>query len=299
MSGVFFANGGGEANEGMIKLARKYSFDQYGTGRSTIITLKNSFHGRTITTLTATGQDVFHNYFFPFTEGFRYADANDLSSLEAAAGDDVCAVMLELVQGEGGVLPLEQSYVDAVKKLCEERDWLLLVDEVQTGVGRTGRMFAFQNYGLLPDVASFAKGIAGGLPMSGIMANEKCRSVLGPGSHATTFGANPVCAAAGLLVQETLTDAFLEEVQAKGDYLRSAIEALDLPCFGKTRGMGLMIGIAVSDGYNKGEIAARLIENGLLVLTAGPGMRLLPPLSITKEEMDQGLAIMAKTLKDC
>ena len=299
MSGVFFANGGGEANEGMIKLARKYSFDQYGTGRSTIITLKNSFHGRTITTLTATGQDVFHNYFFPFTEGFRYADANDLSSLEAAAGDDVCAVMLELVQGEGGVLPLEQSYVDAVKKLCEERDWLLLVDEVQTGVGRTGRLFAFQNYGLLPDVASFAKGIAGGLPMSGIMANEKCRSVLGPGSHATTFGANPVCAAAGLLVQETLTDAFLEEVQAKGDYLRSAIEALDLPCFGKTRGMGLMIGIAVSDGYNKGEIAARLIENGLLVLTAGPGMRLLPPLSITKEEMDQGLAIMAKTLKDC
>ena len=299
MSGVFFANGGGEANEGMIKLARKYSFDQYGTGRSTIITLKNSFHGRTITTLTATGQDVFHNYFFPFTEGFRYADANDLSSLEAAAGDDVCAVMLELVQGEGGVLPLERSYVDAVKKLCKERDWLLLVDEVQTGVGRTGRLFAFQNYGILPDVASFAKGIAGGLPMSGIMANEKCRSVLGPGSHATTFGANPVCAAAGLLVQETLTDDFLKEVQAKGDYLRSAIEALDLPCFGKTRGMGLMIGIAVSDGCNKGEIAARLIENGLLVLTAGPGMRLLPPLSITKEEMDQGLAIMAKTLKDC
>ena len=299
MSGVFFANGGGEANEGMIKLARKYSFDKYGTGRATIITLHNSFHGRTITTLTATGQDVFHNYFFPFTEGFRYADANDLASLEAAAGDDVCAVMLELVQGEGGVLPLEQSYVDAVKKLCEERDWLLLVDEVQTGVGRTGKLFAFQNYGILPDVASFAKGIAGGLPMSGIMANEKCRSVLGPGSHATTFGANPVCAAAGLLVQETLTDAFLEEVQAKGTYLRSAIEALDLPCFGKTRGMGLMIGIAVSDGYNKGEIAAKLIENGLLVLTAGPGMRLLPPLTITKAEMDQGLAIMEKTLKTC
>ena len=299
MSGVFFANGGGEANEGMIKLARKYSFDKYGTGRATIITLHNSFHGRTITTLTATGQDVFHNYFFPFTEGFRYADANDLASLEAAAGDDVCAVMLELVQGEGGVLPLEQSYVDAVKKLCQERDWLLLVDEVQTGVGRTGKLFAFQNYGILPDVASFAKGIAGGLPMSGIMANEKCRSVLGPGSHATTFGANPVCAAAGLLVQETLTDAFLEEVQAKGAYLRSAIEALDLPCFGKTRGMGLMIGIAVSDGYNKGEIAAKLIENGLLVLTAGPGMRLLPPLTITKAEMDQGLAIMEKTLKTC
>ena len=293
---VFFANGGGEANEGMIKLARKYSFDKYGKGRATIITLNNSFHGRTITTLMATGQEVFHNYFFPFTEGFRYADANDLASLEAAAGDDVCAVMLELVQGEGGVLPLDVEYVQAVKKLCEEKGWLLLIDEVQTGVGRTGKLFAFQQYDILPDVVSFAKGIAGGLPMSGIMANEKCRSVLGPGTHATTFGANPVCAAAGLVVQETLTDAFLEDVQAKGTYLRNQIEALKLPCFGQTRGMGLMIGIAVKDGYNKSEIANKLIENGLLVLTAGPGMRLLPPLVITKEEMDQGLAIMKKAL---
>ena len=293
---VFFANGGGEANEGMIKLARKYSFDKYGKGRSTIITLNNSFHGRTITTLMATGQEVFHNYFFPFTEGFRYADANDLASLEAAAGDDVCAVMMELVQGEGGVLPLDVEYVQAVKKLCEEKDWLLLADEVQTGVGRTGTLFAFQQYGILPDVVSFAKGIAGGLPMSGIMANEKCRNVLGPGTHATTFGANPVCAAAGLVVQETLTDAFLEDVQAKGTYLRNRIEALNLPCFGSTRGMGLMIGIEVKDGFNKSEIANKLIENGLLVLTAGPGMRLLPPLVITKEEMDQGLAIMKKAL---
>ena len=293
---VFFANGGGEANEGMIKLARKYSFDKYGKGRATIITLNNSFHGRTITTLMATGQEVFHNYFFPFTEGFRYADANDMASLEAAAGDDVCAVMMELVQGEGGVLPLDVEYVQAVKKLCEERDWLMLVAEVQTGVGRTGKLFAFQQYGVLPDVVSFAKGIAGGLPMSGIMANEKCRNVLGPGTHATTFGANPVCAAAGLVVQETLTDAFLEDVQAKGTYLRNRIEALNLPCFGPTRGMGLMIGIEVKDGFNKSEIANKLIENGLLVLTAGPGMRLLPPLVITKEEMDQGLAIMKKAL---
>jgi len=293
---VFFANGGGEANEGMIKLARKYSFDKYGKGRAVIITLNNSFHGRTITTLTATGQEVFHNYFFPFTEGFRYADANDLASLEAAAGDDVCAVMVELVQGEGGVLPLDRDYVQAVAKLCEERDWLLLVDEVQTGVGRTGSLFAFQQYGVLPDVVSFAKGIAGGLPMSGILANEKCRNVLGPGTHATTFGANPVCAAAGLAVQETLTDAFLEEVKAKGAYLRQGIEALDLPCFGKTRGLGLMIGIEVREGFDKGEIANKLIENGLLVLTAGPGMRLLPPLVITQAEMDRGLAIMKETL---
>ena len=296
MSNVFFANGGGEANEGMIKLARKYSFDRYGQGRSTIITLVNSFHGRTITTLKATGQEVFHNYFFPFTEGFRYARADDPADLEAQAGDDVCAVMVELVQGEGGVLPLDQDYVQAVAKLCRERDWLLLVDEVQTGVGRTGSLFAFQQYGILPDVCSFAKGIAGGLPMSGIMAAEKCRDVLTPGTHATTFGANPICAAAGLAVQEALTDAFLAEVAEKGAYLRQKIEALDLPCFGKTRGLGLMIGIEVREGWTNKALAARLIENGLLILTAGPGMRLLPPLTITYEEMDKGVAILKRTL---
>lgn len=296
MAGVFFANGGGEANEGMIKLARKYSFDKYGKGRATIITLNNSFHGRTITTLTATGQEVFHNYFFPFTEGFRYADANDMASLESVAGDDVCAVMVEVVQGEGGVLPLEKDYVQAVAKLCAEKDWLLLVDEVQSGVGRTGKLFAFQHYGILPDVCSFAKGIAGGLPMSGIMASAKCRDVLGPGMHATTFGGNPVCAAAGLVVQEKLSDAFLAEVEQKGAYLRQKIEELHLPCLGATRGLGLMIGIEVKDGWTNKEIANKLIENGLLVLTAGPGMRLLPPLVISQEEMDQGVAIMAKTL---
>ena len=296
MAGVFFANGGGEANEGMIKLARKYSFDKYGKGRATIITLNNSFHGRTITTLTATGQEVFHNYFFPFTEGFRYADANDMASLEAVAGDDVCAVMVELVQGEGGVLPLDQDYVQALSKLCAEKDWLLLVDEVQTGVGRTGKLFAFQHYGILPEVVSFAKGIAGGLPMSGIMASAKCREVLGPGMHATTFGGNPVCAAAGLVVQEKLSDAFLAQVEEKGAYLRQKIEELHLPCFGATRGLGLMIGIAVNDGWTNKEIAGKLIENGLLVLTAGPGMRLLPPLVVSQAEMDQGVAIMAKVL---
>ncbi len=295
-SRVFFANGGGEANEGMIKLARKYSFDKYGQGRSTIITLKNSFHGRTITTLKATGQEVFHNFFFPFTEGFRYAEANSLEALKSAAGDDVCAVMVELVQGEGGVLPLDKTYVKAVEALCAEKDWLLLVDEVQTGVGRTGTLFAFQQYDILPDVCSFAKGIAGGLPMSGIMANEKCKDVLGPGTHATTFGANPVCAAAGLVVQDILSDAFLKEVQKKGAYLRQGIEAMDLPCLGKTRGLGLMIGVEVKEGWTNKEIANKLIENGLLILTAGPGLRLLPPLVITKDEMDKGLAIMKKVL---
>ena len=295
-SAVFFANGGGEANEGLIKLARKYSFDKYGQGRSTIITLQNSFHGRTITTLKATGQDVFHNYFFPFTEGFRYAPAIDLEALKAQDQGDVCAVMVELVQGEGGVLPLDKEYVKAVEALCAEKDWLLLVDEVQTGIGRTGTLFAFQQYGILPDAASFAKGIAGGLPMSGILANEKCRDVLGPGMHATTFGANPVCAAAGLVVQEILSDEFLKEVRGKGEYLRRGVEALNLPCFGKTRGLGLMIGIEVREGWTNKDIANKLIENGLLILTAGPGMRLLPPLVITKDEMDKGLTIMKQTL---
>ena len=296
MAAAFFGNSGAEANEGMIKTARKYSYEKYGEGRATIITLKNSFHGRTITTLKATGQDHFHEFFFPFTEGFRYAQANDMDSLMAQAGDDVCGVMMELIQGEGGVNPLQEDYVQAVAKLCAQRDWLLLVDEVQTGVGRTGTLFAFQQYDILPDVVSFAKGIAGGLPMSGILANEKCRDVLGPGMHATTFGANPVCAAAGLVVQEVLNDEFLKEVREKGDYLRQGIEALNLPCFGKTRGLGLMIGIEVREGWSNKEIATKLIENGLLILTAGPGMRLLPPLVITKEEMDKGLEIMKAVL---
>ena len=297
MSSVFFANGGGEANEGMIKLARKYSFDKYGRGRAAIVTLNNSFHGRTITTLTATGQDVFHNYFFPFTEGFRYADANDLASLEAAAGDDVCAVMMELVQGEGGVLPLDRDYVKAVARLCAEKDWLLLVDEVQTGIGRTGTLFAFQQYGIRPDAVSFAKGIAGGLPMGGFLVNEKCRPVLGPGSHASTFGGNPVCSAAALAVLDILDEAALNRVREKGAYLRERIEAMGKRCLGATRGLGLMIGVEVRPGWSNRELVARLAGHGLLVLTAGPALRLLPPLTITKGEMDQGLAILDRGLE--
>jgi acetylornithine/N-succinyldiaminopimelate aminotransferase len=297
MANVFFANGGGEANEGMIKLARKYSFDKYGNGRATIITLLDSFHGRTITTLKATGQEVFHKYFFPFTEGFRYAAPNDIDALKAQAGDDVCAVMLELVQGEGGVMPLNKDYIAQVKALCDENDWLLLVDEVQTGVGRTGTMFAFQQYDLLPDVCSFAKGIAGGLPMSGIMANEKCRNVLTAGTHATTFGGNPVSAAAGCAVQEILSDEVLDEVKEKGAYLRNAIENLGSPAVSGTRGLGLMIGITLNEGYNNGELAGKLVKAGLLVLTAGQNViRLLPPLVITREELDKGIAILRNVL---
>ena len=296
MSNVMFGNSGAEANEAMIKLARKYSFDRYGKGRGTVITLRNSFHGRTITTLAATGQDKFHNYFFTFTEGFRYADANDLDSVEAVAGHDVCAVMMELVQGEGGVLPLDLEFVQKVAELCAKRDWLLLVDEVQSGMGRTGSLFAFQQYHIQPDVVSFAKGIAGGLPFGGIMANEKCREVFSPGTHGTTFGGNPVAAAAACHVLDRMDDAFLAQVKEKGAYLRQAIEAMELPCLGKTRGLGMMIGIDVVGEQTNSQLAAKLIESGLLILTAGPGLRLLPPLTITQEEMDKGLSIMKAAL---
>ena len=296
MAGVFFGNSGAEANEGMIKLARKYSYDKYGQGRATVITLKNSFHGRTITTLKATGQDHFHEFFFPFTEGFRYADANDMDSLLSVAGDDVCAVMMEPIQGEGGVNPLNKDYVQAVAKLCAERDWLLLIDEVQTGMGRTGTLFAFQQFDIQPDVVTFAKGIAGGLPFGGFLANEKCKGVLTAGNHGSTFGGNPMAAAAANVVMDTLTPAFLQEVAERGQYLRDGIAALNSPYVSGVRGMGLMIGVGVQ-GMTHKELKDKLMAAGLLTLTAGKDtLRLLPPLVITKEEMDKGLAIMKEVM---
>ena len=297
MAAAFFGNSGAEANEGLLKLARKYSHDKYGAGRGTILTLRNSFHGRTLATLAATGQDVFHQHFFPFPEGFRHTGANDLADVEAQAGEDVCAVLLELVQGEGGVLPMDRDFVCALAGLCEQRDWLLLVDEVQTGIGRTGTLFAFQQYGIRPDAVSFAKGIAGGLPMGGFLVNEKCRPVLGPGSHASTFGGNPVCSAAALAVLDILDEAALNRVREKGAYLRERIEAMGKRCLGATRGLGLMIGVEVRPGWSNRELVARLAGHGLLVLTAGPALRLLPPLTITKGEMDQGLAILDRGLE--
>lgn len=295
MAAAFFGNSGAEGNEGVIKLARKYSCDRYGQGRGTVITLNRSFHGRTITTLAATGQDVFHQHFFPFTEGFRRADP-DLDSVKQAAGDDVCAVLVELVQGEGGVLPLDPAFVRELAKLCADRDWLLLADEVQTGVGRTGSLFCFQQYGVQPDAVSFAKGVAGGLPMGGFLVNERCRKVFGPGDHASTFGGNPVCAAAACAVLDILDDEAIAQVKEKGAYLRGAIEAMELPCLGKTRGMGLMIGVEVAEGFSNRELCAKLNQGGLLSLTAGPGLRFLPPLTITQDEMDKGLAIVKETL---
>ena len=296
MGAVFFGNSGAEANEGMIKLARKYSYEKYGKGRATVITLRNSFHGRTITTLKATGQDHFHEFFFPFTEGFRYADANDMDSLMAEVDGDVCAIMMELIQGEGGVNPLDKDYVQAVAKLCADNDWLLLVDEVQTGIGRTGSLFAFQQFGIQPDVVTFAKGIAGGLPFGGFLANEKCRKVLGAGDHGSTFGGNPMAAAAGNVVLDAMTPAFLAEVAEKGRYLREGIAALHSPYVSGIRGMGLMIGVGVQ-GITHRELKDRLMEAGLLCLTAGKDtLRLLPPLVITREELDRGLEIMARVM---
>ncbi|MBP1736393.1 MAG: Acetylornithine aminotransferase [Oscillospiraceae bacterium] len=295
MSNVFFANSGAEANEGIIKLARKYSFDKYGKGRGTIITLTNSFHGRTVTTLSATGQETFHNYFFPFNDGFRHAEPT-IESVQAVAGHDVCAVMLELIQGEGGVLPMEGEFVRKLAELCQKRDWLLLIDEVQTGIGRTGSLFAYQQYGVLPDAVSFAKGIAGGLPMGGFMANKKCRGVMTAGTHGTTFGGNPICAAAALEVLDILDDHQLLEVQEKGDYIRGQIESMDVACLGSTRGLGLMIGIEVLGSQTNKELAAKLVENGVLCLTAGKMLRMLPPLTITKEEIDKGLSILKQVL---
>ncbi|WP_297213194.1 aspartate aminotransferase family protein [uncultured Flavonifractor sp.] len=296
MAAVFFGNSGAEANEGVIKMARKYSFDKYGKGRGTILTLKNSFHGRTITTLTATGQEVFHNYFFPFTDGFRYAEAGSIDAIQEVAGHDVCAVMLELVQGEGGVYPMDPAYVHDLAVLCAERDWLLLVDEVQTGVGRTGSLFAFQQYGIIPDGVSFAKGIAGGLPMGGFLVNERCRNVLGPGTHAATFGGNPVSAAAAQVVLDTLDEDALAAVVEKGAYIRARIERMGLSSLGQTRGLGLMIGVEVQGEESNKVLAARLIRHGLLILTAGSALRLLPPLTITMAEIDKGLAIMEEIL---
>ena len=296
MAAAFFANSGAEANEGVIKLARKYSFDKYGKGRGTVITLRQSFHGRTITTLSATGQEVFHNYFFPFTDGFRTTATNDMEGIASVAGHDVCAVLVELVQGEGGVLPQDADFIHALSALCAERDWLLLVDEVQTGIGRTGTLFAFQQYGILPDAVSFAKGIAGGLPFGGFLVNERCKTVLSAGTHATTFGGNPVCAAAALAVLDILDDAALTAVQEKGAYLREQITAMNSPHLGEPRGLGMMIGIPVKEISNR-ELASKAIQNGLLCLTAGSdALRLLPPLTITKQEMDEGLSILQTTL---
>ncbi len=292
-SKVFFANSGAEANEGAIKAARKYSYDKYGEGRYEIITLVNSFHGRTVTTLKATGQEVFHKYFFPFTEGFVYAQANNLQDVAAKISDKTCAVMMEFVQGEGGVISLEAGFVKGVFDLCAQKDLLVIGDEVQTGVGRTGSLFCCQQYGVQPDILTAAKGLGGGLPVGAVLFNQKTSAVLGPGDHATTFGGNPVVCAGVQVVLNRLTDSFLQEVAQKGQYLRDKISRMSKVT--GVSGKGLMLGVAL-EGITSREAVARCIEKGLIALTAKEKLRLLPPLTITYEEMDRGIAVLAEVL---
>ena len=228
MSRVFFGNSGAEANEGAIKAARKYSVDHYGKDRTTVITLVNSFHGRTIATLTATGQEVFHNYFGPFNEGFLYAPAGDIEALQELVDRNTCAVMLELIQGEGGVMALDPDYVQAVRKLCDEKDLVLIVDEVQTGVGRTGTFLCCEHYNLKPDVVTLAKGLGGGLPIGAVLMNEKVAAGMGPGTHGSTFGGNPVVCAGANVVVDRMDQSFLANVNERAVQLRTGLAKLPM-----------------------------------------------------------------------
>ncbi|MDR0898527.1 MAG: acetylornithine/succinylornithine family transaminase [Oscillospiraceae bacterium] len=295
MEKVFFGNSGAEANEGAIKAARKYSLLKYGEGRSTIVSLENSFHGRTVTTLSATGQAVFHKDFFPFTEGFVFAKANDTQdTLQKLGESGVCAVMMELVQGEGGVLPLEQAYVDAVVAYCHEHDILVIIDEVQTGVGRTGSFLCYQQFGFLPDLVSMAKGLGGGLPLGAILFGKKTENALQQGDHGSTYGGNPIACAGATAVLKKMDDKLMADVREKGEYIRKQL--LQMPHVIGVSGKGLMIG-ATLEGVTSKEVVGKGNELGVLTLTAKEKLRLLPPLTITYEEIDVGLALLRQALE--
>lgn len=287
---MFFGNSGAEANECAIKIARKYSFDKYGKGRHNIITLVNSFHGRTLCTLSATGQDVFHNYFFPFVDGFINVEANNINDLREKLDDTVCAVMFEYIQGEGGVMALDKEFVDEIFKLCEQKDVLTIADEVQTGVGRTGKLLAGDHYGKKADLTTLAKGLAGGVPIGVCLAGEKCAKVLTAGTHGSTFGGNPISCAGGLAVLDTvLAEGFLDEVSAKAEYIRKKL--LTSNEVKAVSGIGMMIGIELKT-KKAGDIVKAALDKGLLLLTAKTRVRLLPPLNISYEEIDKGLEIL-------
>lgn len=294
MDKVFFCNSGAEANEAAIKAARKYSSDRYGSGRSTIVSLQNSFHGRTMATLSATGQDVFHQHFNPFLEGFVFVPAGDLAAVEQAIQSGVCAAMMELIQGEGGVMPQDKSFVDGVAALCREKDVLLIVDEVQTGVGRTGKFLCCEHYDLQPDIVTLAKGLGGGLPIGAAMFREKCSAVLGAGDHGSTFGGNPAVCAGAIEVLNRLDDAMLESVTEKGAFLREKlcacrnVEGVD--------GIGLMMGIRLKDGIASRAVVEKLLGMGVIALTAKAKVRLLPPLVLTWEDCEKAAEILAECI---
>ena len=294
MKKVFFSNSGAEANECAIKVARKYSAETKGADCYTILTLENSFHGRTLTTLAATGQAHYHELFQPITPGFIHVPANDVVALEeAVANNKIAGIMMEMVQGEGGVIALEESFVQQAAAICKQQDIPLIIDEVQTGNGRTGKLYAFQHYGIEPDLVSTAKGLGGGLPIGATMMSEKVQNVLKPGDHGSTYGGNPVCCAGALSVLERLTEEFLAEVAAKRAYIEQeltgaeGVEAIS--------GLGLMVGIKTAKPA--GEVVTACRENGVLCLTAKDKVRLLPPLNIPMELLQKAVAIIKNACK--
>jgi acetylornithine/N-succinyldiaminopimelate aminotransferase len=303
MRRVFLSNSGAEANEGAIKMARKYSADHYGAGRHTIVTLNKSFHGRTITTLAATGQDAFHRNFTPLTEGFVSVDANDVAALDKALDPKtVAAFMLEAVQGESGVWPMTQEFVTTARKLCDERDILLIFDEVQCGMGRTGTFLALEQYGIKADVVTLAKALGGGIPCGAFLAGEKCADTLGVGDHGSTFGGNPVAAAAGLVVLDEVTrPEMLAANRRKGEAIKAAVAAWNSPHVRAVRGVGLMIGIDIDEPawpiLEKGVAVAAKTSKGLLLLSAGEKtLRLVPPYILSDEEIAEGMEMLRNLL---
>ena len=292
MSRVFFSNSGAEANECAVKAARKYAADKKGAEYYHIITLNKSFHGRTLTTLAATGQDSFHTKFTPLTEGFLYADANDTEGLKKLVAENkVAGIMIETVQGEGGVNVLDENFIKDVARICEEEDIIFIVDEVQTGNGRTGKLYSYMHFGVQPDVVSTAKGLAGGLPMGATLLGEKVRDVFGYGDHGSTFGANPVCAAAAISVISRMDEAFLDEVAEKGRYIRERIEGAGF----EVSGLGLMLGITTKKPV--AEVLAKCMENGVLCLSAKEKLRLLPPLNINTEQLEKAVDVIIEALR--
>lgn len=287
---VFFANSGAEANECALKAARKYSFEKYGEGRKKIISLNGSFHGRTLFTLTATGQQAFHRFFGPFVPEVVSVDAN-MQAVEKES-ENACAVIIECVQGESGVEALDKGFVRALRAFCDEHDILLICDEVQSGNGRTGKFCAYEHYGITPDIMTTAKGLGGGLPIGACLFFEKTEHTLKPGDHGSTFGGNPVCCAGAVSIVSRLTEDFLLEVQGKAEYLRAKLKGFD--GVRRVTGLGLMIGLEVEKPAK--EIAQNCLKRGLLVLTAHEKVRIVPPLNITKTEMDEGLTILREVL---
>lgn len=286
---VFFGNSGAEANECAIKVARKYGEINKGKDFYTIITLKNSFHGRTITTLSATGQDKFHESFNPLTSGFVYATANDIDSVKTLVeSNNVCAIMLECVQGEGGVIALEQDFIKGVKEICDKEDILLIVDEVQTGNGRTGKLYAYMHYGIQPDIVSTAKGLGGGLPIGCCMMNQKTESVLGFGDHGSTFGGNPVCCAGALSVLKRIDQKLLDEVNVKSEYIFNELSGAK--GVESVSGKGLMIGIKTVRPAK--EVLSECMENGVLCLSAKDKVRLLPALNIPMDALKKAVSVI-------